>query len=103
MVLMLTLLISMLFQSPYALADVTTEAPTTEAPTTEVATTQAATTEAPTTEKATTELPTTEQATTETPAGPNSVKILHTNDMHGRLDAEDGRVIGMAKVGLTII
>lgn len=98
MVLMLTLLISMLFQSPYALADVTTEAPTTEAPTTEVATTQAATTEAPTTEKATTELPTTEQATTETPAGPNSVKILHTNDMHGRLDAEDGRVIGMAKV-----
>ncbi|WP_254256699.1 5'-nucleotidase C-terminal domain-containing protein [Macrococcus epidermidis] len=103
MVLMLTLLISMLFQSPYALADVTTEQPTTEAPTTEVATTQAATTEAPTTEaptteKATTELPTTEQATTETPAGPNSVKILHTNDMHGRLDAEDGRVIGMAKV-----
>ena len=98
MVLMLTLLISMLFQSPYALADVTTEQPTTEAPATEVATTQAATTEAPTTEKATTELPTTEQATTETPAGPNSVKILHTNDMHGRLDAEDGRVIGMAKV-----
>lgn len=108
MVLMLTLLISMLFQSPYALADVTTEQPTTEAPTTEattteVATTQAATTEAPTTEKATTEAPmteapTTEQATTETPAGPNSVKILHTNDMHGRLDAEDGRVIGMAKV-----
>lgn len=102
-VLMLTLLISMLFQSPYALADVTTEQPTTEAPTTEtttteVATTQAASTEAPTTEKATTELPTTEQATTETPAGPNSVKILHTNDMHGRLDAEDGRVIGMAKV-----
>lgn len=98
MVLMLTLLISMLFQSPYALADVTTEQPTIEAPTTEKATTEAATTEAPTTEKATTEAPTTEQATTETPAGPNSVKILHTNDMHGRLDAEDGRVIGMAKV-----
>jgi len=120
---MLTLLISMLFQSPYALADVTTEQPTTEAPTTvkatietatteaptpEKATTQAATSEAPTTEKATTqaattEVPTiekvtTEKVTTETPAGPNSVKILHTNDMHGRLDAEDGRVIGMAKV-----
>ncbi|RAI79447.1 hypothetical protein BFS35_011720 [Macrococcoides goetzii] len=93
MVLMLTLLISMLFQSPYALADVTTEQPTTEAPTTEVATTEKATTEAPTSEA-----PTTEQATTEIPAGPNSVKILHTNDMHGRLDAEDGRVIGMAKV-----
>ncbi|WP_313020465.1 5'-nucleotidase C-terminal domain-containing protein [Macrococcoides bohemicum] len=122
-ILMLTLLISMLFQSPYALADVTTEQPTTEAPTTvkatietatteaptpEKATTQAATSEAPTTEKATTqaattEVPTiekvtTEKVTTETPAGPNSVKILHTNDMHGRLDAEDGRVIGMAKV-----
>ncbi|WP_244994879.1 5'-nucleotidase C-terminal domain-containing protein [Macrococcoides bohemicum] len=132
-VLMLTLLISMLFQSPYALADVTTEQPTTEAPTaekatieaatteaptTEKATTQAATTEAPTTEKAmtqaattkapttekamtqaaTTEVPTTEKVMTETPAGPSSVKILHTNDMHGRLDAEDGRVIGMAKV-----
>ncbi|QYA43609.1 5'-nucleotidase C-terminal domain-containing protein [Macrococcoides bohemicum] len=130
---MLTLLISMLFQSPYALADVTTEQPTTEAPTaekatieaatteaptTEKATTQAATTEAPTTEKAmtqaattkapttekamtqaaTTEVPTTEKVMTETPAGPSSVKILHTNDMHGRLDAEDGRVIGMAKV-----
>lgn len=103
----------MLFQSPYALADVTTEQPTTEAPTTaapttEAATTEAAMTEAPTTEKATTqaattEVPTiekvtTEKVTTETPAGPNSVKILHTNDMHGRLDAEDGRVIGMAKV-----
>ncbi|QRN50414.1 5'-nucleotidase C-terminal domain-containing protein [Macrococcoides bohemicum] len=125
---MLTLLISMLFQSPYALADVTTEQPTTEAPTTAkvtteapttaAPTTEAATTEAPTTEKATietamteapttekattqaatTEVPTTEKVTTETPAGPNSVKILHTNDMHGRLDAEDGRVIGMAKV-----
>lgn len=107
-VLMLTLLISMLFQSPYALADVTTEQPTTETPTTEQATTEAATTqvvttEVPTTEKVTTEAPTnetptTEQATTEAPAGPNTVKILHTNDMHGRLDAEDGRVIGMAKV-----
>ena len=137
-VLMLTLLISMLFQSPYALADVTTEQPTTEAPTAEKATIETATTEAPTTEKATieaatteapttekatietatteaptteapttekattqaatTEVPTTEKVTTETPAGPNSVKILHTNDMHGRLDAEDGRVIGMAKV-----
>lgn len=122
-VLMLTLLISMLFQSPYALADVTTEQPTTEAPTAEKATIEAATTEAPTTEKATieaattkapttaapttekattqaatTEVPTTEKVTPETPAGPNSVKILHTNDMHGRLDAEDGRVIGMAKV-----
>lgn len=127
-VLMLTLLISMLFQSPYALADVTTEQPTTEAPTaekatietatteapttekatieaatTEAATTEAPTTEAPTTEKATTqaattEVPTTEKVTPETPSGPNSVKILHTNDMHGRLDAEDGRVIGMAKV-----
>ncbi|WP_240740741.1 5'-nucleotidase C-terminal domain-containing protein [Macrococcoides bohemicum] len=117
-ILMLTLLISMLFQSPYALADVTTEQPTTEAPTTVKATTEAATTEAPTTAKATietatteapttekattqaatTEVPTTEKVTTETPAGPNSVKILHTNDMHGRLDAEDGRVIGMAKV-----
>lgn len=107
-VLMLTLLISMLFQSPYALADVTTEQPTTETPTTEQATTEAATTqvvttEVPTTEKVTTEAPTnetptTEQATTEAPAGPNSVKILHTNDIHGRLDAEDGRVIGMAKV-----
>ncbi|WP_238999230.1 5'-nucleotidase C-terminal domain-containing protein [Macrococcoides bohemicum] len=127
-ILMLTLLISMLFQSPYALADVTTEQPTTEAPTTAkvtteapttaAPTTEAATTEAPTTEKATietamteapttekattqaatTEVPTTEKVTTETPAGPNSVKILHTNDMHGRLDAEDGRVIGMAKV-----
>ncbi|QYA45994.1 bifunctional metallophosphatase/5'-nucleotidase [Macrococcoides bohemicum] len=105
---MLTLLISMLFQSPYALADVTTEQPTTEAPTTAAPTTEAPTTEAPTTEKATTqaattEVPTiekvtTEKVTTETPAGPNSVKILHTNDMHGRLDAEDGRVIGMAKV-----
>lgn len=103
----------MLFQSPYALADVTTEQPTTEAPTTaapttEAATTEAAMTEAPTTEKATTqaattEVPTiekvtTEKVTTETPAGPNSIKILHTNDIHGRLDAEDGRVIGMAKV-----
>lgn len=122
-VLMLTLLISMLFQSPYALADVTTEQPTTEAPTAEKATIETATTEAPTTEKATieaatteaptteapttekattqaatTEVPTTEKVTPETPAGPNSVKILHTNDMHGRLDAEDGRVIGMAKV-----
>lgn len=102
-ILMLTLLISMLFQSPYALADVTTEQPTTEAPTTAAPTTEAPTTEAPTTEKATTqaattEVPTTEKVTTETPAGPNSVKILHTNDMHGRLDAEDGRVIGMAKV-----
>lgn len=112
-ILMLTLLISLLFQSPYALADVTTEQPTTEAPTTaapttEAATTEAAMTEAPTTEKATTqaattEVPTiekvtTEKVTTETPAGPNSIKILHTNDIHGRLDAEDGRVIGMAKV-----
>nr|WP_279512524.1 5'-nucleotidase C-terminal domain-containing protein [Macrococcus goetzii] len=107
-VLMLTLLISMLFQSPYALADVTTEQPTTETPTTEQATTEAATTqvvttEVPTTEKVTTEAPTsetptTEQATTEAPDGPNTVKILHTNDIHGRLDAEDGRVIGMAKV-----
>lgn len=106
--LMLTLLISMLFQSPYVLADVTTEQPTTEAPTAEKATTEATTTEAPTTEApttekattqaATTEVPTTEKVTTETPAGPNSVKILHTNDMHGRLDAEDDRVIGMAKV-----
>ncbi|ATD29883.1 hypothetical protein BHM04_01290 [Macrococcus sp. IME1552] len=92
-ILMLTLLISMLFQSPYALADVTTEQPTTEAPTTAAPTTEKATTQA-----ATTEVPTTEKVTTETPAGPNSVKILHTNDMHGRLDAEDGRVIGMAKV-----
>ncbi|WP_414050473.1 5'-nucleotidase C-terminal domain-containing protein [Macrococcus animalis] len=124
--LMLTLIISMLFQSPYALADVTSETPTTEAPTSEVATTETpttevktevttekATTEAPTTEVATTEVakptaavttatttevPTTEKATTEAPASPNTVKILHTNDIHGRLDAEDGRVIGMAKV-----
>ena len=35
----------------------------------------------------------TSTATTSTP-----VKILHTNDMHGRMDAEDGRVIGLAKV-----
>ncbi|MBC9875460.1 bifunctional metallophosphatase/5'-nucleotidase [Macrococcus bohemicus] len=95
---MLTLIISMLFQSPYALADVTTEQPTTEAPTTEAPTTEKATTQAATTEVPTIEKVTTEKVTTETPAGPNSVKILHTNDMHGRLDAEDGHVIGMAKV-----
>ncbi|WP_316933173.1 5'-nucleotidase C-terminal domain-containing protein [Macrococcoides bohemicum] len=97
-ILMLTLIISMLFQSPYALADVTTEQPTTEAPTTEAPTTEKATTQAATTEVPTIEKVTTEKVTTETPAGPNSVKILHTNDMHGRLDAEDGHVIGMAKV-----
>ncbi|WP_414048605.1 5'-nucleotidase C-terminal domain-containing protein [Macrococcus animalis] len=120
--LMLTLIISMLFQSPYALADVTSETPTTEAPTSEVATTETpttgvktevttekATTEAPTTEVATTEVAkptaavttattTEEKATTEAPTSPNTVKILHTNDIHGRLDAEEGRVIGMAKV-----
>ncbi|WP_414045942.1 5'-nucleotidase C-terminal domain-containing protein [Macrococcus equi] len=96
--LLLTLIISMLFQSPYALA-ASTEAPTTEAPTTEV-TTEAPTTETPTTEAVTTETPTTEAVTTEQPTteNPNTIKILHTNDMHGRLDAEDGRVIGMAKV-----
>lgn len=96
--LLLTLIISMLFQSPYALA-ASTEAPTTEAPTTEV-TTEAPTTETPTTEVVTTEAPTTEAVTTEQPTteNPNTIKILHTNDMHGRLDAEDGRVIGMAKV-----
>ncbi|QTQ07548.1 5'-nucleotidase C-terminal domain-containing protein [Macrococcoides canis] len=74
----------------------TTEAPTTEAPTTEAPTTEAPTTEAPTTEAPTTEAPTTEAPTTEAPT--NEIKILHTNDMHGRLDAEDGRVIGMAKL-----
>ncbi|WP_244625408.1 5'-nucleotidase C-terminal domain-containing protein [Macrococcoides canis] len=74
----------------------TTEAPTTEAPTTEAPTTEVPTTEAPTTEAPTTEAPTTEAPTTEAPT--NEIKILHTNDMHGRLDAEDGRVIGMAKL-----
>ncbi|WP_243720514.1 5'-nucleotidase C-terminal domain-containing protein [Macrococcoides canis] len=74
----------------------TTEAPTTEAPTTEAPTTEAPTTEAPMTEAPTTEAPTTEAPTTEAPS--NEIKILHTNDMHGRLDAENGRVIGMAKL-----
>ncbi|MCE4957979.1 5'-nucleotidase C-terminal domain-containing protein [Macrococcoides caseolyticum] len=119
--LLFTLLFATCFQSPNAFAALTTEAPTTELPTTEVPTTELATTEAPTsevptteastaettteaptTEAPTTEAPTTEAPTTEAPTteavNPNEVKILHTNDIHGRLDAEDGRVIGMAKL-----
>lgn len=75
---------------------VTTEAVTTEVPTTETAT-PAVTTEVPTTEKATTESVSTEQPAAEA-ATKKEVIILHTNDIHGRLDAEPDRVIGMAKV-----
>ncbi|MGV2874841.1 5'-nucleotidase C-terminal domain-containing protein [Macrococcus capreoli] len=121
-ILLLTLIIAMVFPAPFAFAAVTQAAPTTEVPTTEVVTTEVPTTEVPTTtaptseaattEVATTEVPTTEAATTEAATteapmmttaapgttNPDTVTILHTNDMHGRLDAEDGRVIGMAKL-----
>ncbi|UBH12645.1 5'-nucleotidase C-terminal domain-containing protein [Macrococcus armenti] len=97
----LVFIMTLLLIPQFAKAAVTNALLTTEAPTTEIPTTEAPTTEAPTTEAPTTELPTTEQPTSEAPtteAPATEIKILHTNDMHGRLDAEDGRVIGMAKL-----
>lgn len=92
----LVFIMTLLLIPQFAKAAVTNALPTTEAPTTELPTTETPTTEAPTTEIPTTEQPTSEAPTTEAPA--TEIKILHTNDMHGRLDAEDGRVIGMAKL-----
>lgn len=105
--LLIVLFVSITIQSPIAHAKVTGEVPTSETPTTETPTTEAVTSESPTNEAPTTEAVTTEAPTSETPTTENptteqqnnsEVKILHTNDIHGRLDAEPDRVIGMAKL-----
>ncbi|MHD0398690.1 5'-nucleotidase C-terminal domain-containing protein [Staphylococcus simulans] len=46
----------------------------------------------------TTPTPSETQTTEVTPNQAQHVKILHTNDMHGRILEEDGRVIGMSKL-----
>ena len=78
------------------LAAPSTESPTVEQATTESSTTEALSTEVTSSEAASIEDPSTEQPATDTSL--ESISIMHTNDMHGRLKDDGDRSIGMAKL-----